>query len=101
MLEAAFTTGPTFFPFLSHRRSGRFLCGGGELQARRRTAQSGGTDESLAERFRYILPVPIGIALALDTTQRPRHGCEALWTDRRFTLNEIGRASSRGRASTS
>jgi len=49
----------------------------GRCGTRRRTAHSRGLDESLTERFRSLLPIPIGSLLALDTTRRPRHSREA------------------------
>jgi hypothetical protein len=43
--------------------------------------------ESRAERFRSLLPVPIGSLLALDTKRCPRYGREAFWADRRFAFH--------------
>ena len=81
MLETVFTTGPTFFPLFAAAIAG----GLSDVLATRARCRSRGIDEDLAHVRSST--VPIGSFLALDTTRRPRHGCEAFWADRRFALH--------------
>jgi hypothetical protein len=54
-----------------------------------RTVHSRGADESLAHKVRFLLAVPIGSVLALDTTRRPWHGREPFWA--KFAAAEMQR----------
>src|ERR1700691_5130689 len=51
------------------------------------SVRSRGMEDGRAERFRSLLPIPIGSLLAIDTTRCPWHGREPLGTDRRFAFH--------------
>jgi len=70
MLEPVFTTASTFLPLLAVA----IASGSAYGDDKRRTTHSRRIEESCTDRFRSLLPIPIGNFLALDTTQRPRHG---------------------------
>src|SRR5271157_2090256 len=54
---------------------------------------SRGIGQRFVEGFRSLPPIPIGSLLALDTTRRPWHGCDAFWADRLRALNAGSKAA--------
>src|ERR1017187_6789468 len=60
------------------------------------TGHSRGPADGFAERFRSLLPVPVGSLLALDAQQRPWQSREASRADRRFALGTITKAAIAG-----